>query len=119
MRRMAQTDDPHLRAAVRVCGWGLVTLGLGLGLLPAGLDERAGHPPAQLSLAIGSVLGVALVARGVGQLQGREVAVLMLDIDHFKIVNDTYGQATGDQAVNRAKREGRNRVRVSLMAACA
>jgi diguanylate cyclase (GGDEF)-like protein len=70
MLRIAETDDPRLRAAVRVCGWGLVTLGIGL--LPAGLGELAGHPLAQLSLAVGSAVGVALVARGVGQLQGRD-----------------------------------------------
>jgi diguanylate cyclase (GGDEF)-like protein len=70
MLRIAETDDPRLRAAVRVCGWGLVTLGVGL--LPAGLGEQAGHPLAQFSLAFGSLAGIALVARGVGQLQGRE-----------------------------------------------
>ncbi len=71
MLRIAETDDPRLRAAVRVCGWGLVTLGVGL--LPAGLGERVGHPLAQFSLAFGSLVGVLLVARGIGQLQGRDL----------------------------------------------
>ncbi len=71
MLRIAETDEPLLRGAVRVCGWGLVTLGVGL--LPAGLGEHAAHPWAQLSLTIGSLIGVALLARGVGQLQGRHV----------------------------------------------
>jgi two-component system cell cycle response regulator len=31
--------------------------------------------------------------------QGRELAVLMLDVDHFKSVNDQYGHATGDRAL--------------------
>ena len=71
MLRIAETDEPLLRGAVRVCGWGLVTLGVGL--LPAGLGEHAAHPWAQLSLTIGSLIGVALLARGIGQLQGRHV----------------------------------------------
>ena len=31
--------------------------------------------------------------------QNRELAVLMIDVDHFKSVNDEFGHATGDQAL--------------------
>jgi diguanylate cyclase (GGDEF)-like protein len=30
---------------------------------------------------------------------GREFAILMIDIDHFKSVNDTHGHAAGDAAI--------------------
>lgn len=71
MLRIAATDDLRLRGALRICGLALVTLGVGL--LPAGLGENAGHPLSQFSLTFGSLVGVVLMARGLGQMQGRDM----------------------------------------------
>jgi len=72
MLRIVETDDEHLRRALRICGGALVTVGLGL--LPAGLGDGAAHAVAQFSLAFGSLAGVVLMARGLGQLQGHDIS---------------------------------------------
>jgi two-component system cell cycle response regulator len=37
--------------------------------------------------------------RGLLESQNRELAVLMIDVDHFKSVNDEFGHTTGDKAL--------------------
>jgi len=43
--------------------------------------------------------------------QGRPIAVLMIDVDHFKIVNDQYGHANGDRALKMIAEVFRNNIR--------
>jgi two-component system cell cycle response regulator len=43
--------------------------------------------------------------------QGRPIAVLMIDVDHFKIVNDQYGHANGDIALRLISDVFRNNIR--------
>jgi len=51
------------------------------------------------------------------QKQGKALSVLMMDIDHFKLVNDTYGHAVGDLVLKEfATRIGRNIRGVDLAA---
>ncbi len=51
------------------------------------------------------------------QRQGKDLSILMMDIDHFKNVNDTFGHAVGDQVLKEfAARVGRNIRGVDLAA---
>ena len=51
--------------------------------------------------------------------RGKEVALICIDIDHFKEVNDTFGHQAGDLVIRRAVKKrsvnfGREDIRVTL-----
>lgn len=72
--RLAQTDDPLHRQALRTCGWCFVVLGISL--LPAGLGaEMAAHAAVQWIMTAGSLTALAILARGLGLLQARSLDV--------------------------------------------
>lgn len=60
-------------------------------------------------------LGYLEVARA--KRHGRPLSVLLLDIDHFKVVNDTWGHPTGDNVIRKLAKVLENAARKSDLAA--
>ncbi len=69
--RLARTDDPRLRPALRVSGQALLILGVGL--MPAGLGDGAGHPAAQFGIGFSCLVAVSFLARALALMGGREL----------------------------------------------
>jgi diguanylate cyclase (GGDEF)-like protein len=103
--------------------WALDGLLAGL-LLAAGLAGRAGLQLRRLRAAAAVDPKTGLLNSGAWELAagravaaalaaGRPVAVLLVDVDHFKRVNDRYGHLAGDDALRRVAAVLRSGVRAA------
>jgi diguanylate cyclase (GGDEF)-like protein len=82
-------------------------------LLHAQLKAQARTDPKTGLLNAGAWQGEAGLAVDRARRRGEPLAVLLADIDHFKIVNDTYGHLTGDDVLRVLAAEMRQQVRES------
>ncbi|ABI56718.1 diguanylate cyclase with PAS/PAC sensor [Alkalilimnicola ehrlichii MLHE-1] len=81
--------------------------------LEAQLHHQANHDP--LTGLVNRYHFEELLAREIerGQRYGGGFALIMLDIDHFKAVNDTYGHLEGDKVLRRFAEELTGKIRAA------
>jgi diguanylate cyclase (GGDEF)-like protein len=82
-------------------------------LLHSQLKAQARTDPKTGLLNAGAWQGEADLALTRAQRRHESLAVLVLDIDHFKVVNDTHGHLTGDAMLRTLAAEMRQQVRES------
>lgn len=98
--------DPTLLQSVYVAIFCLTILALAIGailMVTDALREELEHLVAHDTLT-GALSRNAFMAANDQELQrckrhGRTMSILMIDLDHFKTINDTHGHLTGDQVL--------------------
>lgn len=88
-----------IAAAIHISASGAFSLSLAYERSVAGLRETALRDPLT---GLYNRLSIEVLPEIVRQRQTQdETALVLLDIDHFKSVNDTHGHAAGDEAIRR------------------
>jgi diguanylate cyclase (GGDEF)-like protein len=75
------------------------------------LREQATHDPLTNLLNRSAVLAALQIERSRADRAGIGLAVLMVDVDHFKAINDTHGHVVGDDVLREVARRMRMSVR--------
>lgn len=80
------------------------------------LDYLASHDPLTSVLTRRAVFDLGMRELERGRRSGRTLSVVMIDLDHFKQINDQFGHLVGDQVLRDfAKRAGRALRRTDLL----
>ena len=80
------------------------------------LDESIRRDPLSGFLTVGTLLDELESVLAYARREGERIAFLLLDVDHFRRVNEQLGHQTGDQILAHVARVIRERVRASDLA---
>jgi diguanylate cyclase (GGDEF)-like protein len=98
--------DPSRIQTLYIASYSFTLLGLGIGLILMASDRlrdefehAASHDSLTNALLRRTVIDACEQELERCRRHGRNMVLLMLDIDHFKVINDTHGHQTGDRVL--------------------